>query len=350
MVAGYIVSQEPQMTGDAVSPNGANINFDQTGRREVSIQLTGEGGRQFGELTQEIVSQAIADGAPGTGQLAIVLDDQVQSAPVVQEPIPGGQVSINNQGLPEGLPEEEATNLVTVLNSGALPVNMEVLSVQTIGPTLGAESLRGGLSAALAGLAFVLLFLTVIYRALGIVASLALLIYGVLLWGIIVAVPITMTLPGIAGIVLSVGVAADANIVIFERIKEEIRKGKTARTAIRAGYEKGFRAVLDGNITTLITAVILFALASAQVRGFAVLLAIGVLLSMFTAIVVTRALLGILSARRFQLSPAMMGVTKRSLERAAEENAAADGARGGRPSRKGGRSGGKTGGRAGGAS
>ncbi|AHY46611.1 secD: protein-export membrane protein SecD [Rubrobacter radiotolerans] len=350
VVAGYIVSQEPQMTGDAVSPNGANINFDQTGRREVSIQLTGEGGRQFGELTQEIVSQAIADGAPGTGQLAIVLDDQVQSAPVVQEPIPGGQVSINNQGLPEGLPEEEATNLVTVLNSGALPVNMEVLSVQTIGPTLGAESLRGGLSAALAGLAFVLLFLTVIYRALGIVASLALLIYGVLLWGIIVAVPITMTLPGIAGIVLSVGVAADANIVIFERIKEEIRKGKTARTAIRAGYEKGFRAVLDGNITTLITAVILFALASAQVRGFAVLLAIGVLLSMFTAIVVTRALLGILSARRFQLSPAMMGVTKRSLERAAEENAAADGARGGRPSRKGGRSGGKTGGRAGGAS
>jgi protein-export membrane protein SecD len=187
---------------------------------------------------------------------------------------------------------------------------MRVLSVTSIGPTLGTESLQSGLLAALVGFGLVLLFLLAVYRVLGVVADLALLIYAFLLWGLIVAIPVTVTLPGIAGIVLSIGVAADANIVIFERIKEEIRRGKSARTAVKAGYEKGFRAILDGNITTLITAIILFALSSGSVRGFAVLLSIGVILSMFTAIVVTRALLGIVSSRGFHLSPAMMGVSK----------------------------------------
>ena len=138
-------------------------------------------------------------------------------------------------------------------------------------------------------------------------------IYAFLMWGIIVAVPVTMTLPGIAGIVLSIGVAADANVVIFERIKEEVRRGRTPRAAIQAGYDRGFRAILDGNITTLITAFILFALSSGSVRGFAVLLVIGVILSMFTAVVVTRALLGLLSGRGVQLSPGMMGVSKGSV-------------------------------------
>jgi preprotein translocase subunit SecD len=190
---------------------------------------------------------------------------------------------------------------------------MEVIAQNTVGPTLGTASLRSGLTAGLVGFALVLVLLLVIYRALGLVADLAMLIYAFLLWGIIVAVPVTMTLPGIAGIVLSVGVAADANIVIFERIKEEIRRGKTARTAIAAGYEKGFRAILDGNATTLITAFILFALSSSTVRGFAVLLVIGVVVSMFTAIVVTRALLGLLSDRGVHLPPGMMGVSKKSI-------------------------------------
>jgi protein-export membrane protein SecD len=190
---------------------------------------------------------------------------------------------------------------------------MKVLSVTSIGPTLGADSLRSGLIAALVGFGLVLLFLMAVYRALGVVADLALLIYAFLLWGLIVAIPVTMTLPGIAGIVLSVGVAADANIVIFERIKEEIRRGKTPRTAIQTGYQKGFRAIIDGNITTLITAFILFALSTGSVRGFAVLLSIGVVLSMFTAIVVTRALLGVISARGFHLSPGMMGVSKKEI-------------------------------------
>jgi preprotein translocase subunit SecD len=192
-------------------------------------------------------------------------------------------------------------------------VNMRVLSVTSIGPTLGADSLRSGLIAALVGFGLVLLFLVAVYRALGVVADVALLIFAVLLWGLIVAIPVTMTLPGIAGIVLSVGVAADANIVIFERIKEEIRRGKTPRTAIQTGYQKGFHAILDGNITTLITAFILFALTSGSVRGFAVLLCIGVILSMFTAIVVTRALLGVISGRGIHLSPGMIGVSKQEI-------------------------------------
>ena len=173
--------------------------------------------------------------------------------------------------------------------------------------------MKSGLAAALVGFGLVLILLVVIYRALGVVAALALLIYGFLMWGLVVAVPVTMTLPGIAGIVLSVGVAADANVVIFERIKEEVRRGKTSRSAIQAGYDRGFRAILDGNITTLITAFILFALSTGSVRGFAILLVIGVLVSMFTAVVVTRALLGLLSGRGVHLSPAMMGISKGSI-------------------------------------
>ena len=310
-VNGYIVHKNPDMTGDSLKQNGANVEFDQTsGKRIVSLELTPEGGRQMGELTQSMLADAAASGEPAL--LGIALDQDMQSAPQVQEPL-GQNISISNDGLPDGLPEDEAKQLETVLNTGALPVNMKVISETTVGPTLGFSSLRSGLLASLVGFALVLLLLLVIYRALGVVADLALLIYAFLLWGLIVIIPITVTLPGIAGIVLSIGVAADANVVIFERIKEEVRRGKTPRSAIQAGYDKGFRAILDGNITTLITAFILFALSSGSVRGFAVLLALGVVLSMFTAIVITRALLGLLGDRGIHLSPALMGVSKASI-------------------------------------
>jgi preprotein translocase subunit SecD len=307
-VAGYVVNDQPDMTGENLE--SANLNRSPEGRLEVTMSFNREGASQFADLSGRIAQNALASGQPGTGRLAIVLDKDVVSAPTVTESIVGGDVSISNDASPTGLPEEEARELEIVLQTGALPVNMRVLSVTTIGPTLGTESLRSGLIAALVGLGLVLLFLVAVYRVLGVVADLALLIFAFLLWGLIVAIPVTVTLPGIAGIVLSIGVAADANIVIFERIKEEIRRGKTPRTAVQAGYEKGFRAILDGNITTLITAFILFALSSGSVRGFAVLLSIGVVLSMFTAIVVTRALLGVVSSRGFHLSAGMMGVSK----------------------------------------
>lgn len=309
-VEGYILPEEPALTGGALT--GANLSTDQAGGLAVEMQLNAQGREQFGNLSQEIVEEALADGRPGEGQLAIVLDEDIVSAPRVDQRLDQQTVIIENTGA-GGLPQNEAEELEIVLQTGALPVEMEVLSVTTIGPTLGAESLRSGLIAGLAGFGLVLLFLLFIYRALGIVADLALLIYVFLLWGLIVAIPITVTLPGIAGVVLTFGVAADANIVIFERIKEEVRRGKTPRTAVQIGYQKGFRAILDGNLTTLITAFILFALSSGSVRGFAVLLTIGVILSMFTAIVVTRALLGIISSRGFHLSPAMMGVSKSSI-------------------------------------
>src|SRR5918993_777058 len=271
-VNGYIVHQDPDMTGDSLKQNGANVEFDpQTGKRIVSLELTAEGGRQMGELTQNMLADAATSGEPAL--LAIALDEDIQSAPQVNEPLQQN-ISISNDGLPEGLPEDEAKQLETVLNTGALPVNMEIISQTNVGPTLGLSSLRSGLVASLVGFVLVL------------------------------------TLPGIAGIVLSIGVAADANVVIFERIKEEVRRGRTSRAAIQAGYDRGFRAILDGNITTLITAFILFALSTGSVRGFAVLLVIGVVLSMFTAIVITRALLGVVSSRGFHLSAGMMGVSK----------------------------------------
>lgn len=318
LVIGYVLPEEPAITGEEL--DSATQGQRQTGQRTVNMTFTREGGDQFFDLSQRISENALATGQPG--QLAIVLDEDVVSAPQVDQAIPGGQVEISNDGLPGGLPQEEAEELEIVLQTGALPVNMRVLSVQSIGPTLGADSLRSGLTAALVGFGLVLIFLLIVYRALGVVADLALLIFAFLLWGLIVAIPITMTLPGIAGVVLSIGVAADANVVIFERIKEEIRRGKTPRTAVALGYERGFKAILDGNLTTLITAFILFALSSGSVRGFAVLLAIGVVLSMFTAIVVTRALLGVISGRGLSLSPAMMGVTKRSIATAAQKDEA----------------------------
>jgi preprotein translocase subunit SecD len=310
-VAGYIVPKNPGLTGESLQQNGANVEFDQmSGKRIVSLQLTSEGGRQMEDLTQTMLADAATSGEPA--RLAIALDQDIQSAPTVEEPL-GQNISISNDSLPEGLPEDEARQLETVLNTGALPVNMKVISQTEVGPTLGLSSLKSGLLASLVGFGLVLLLLLVIYRALGVVADLALLIYAFLLWGLIVIIPITVTLPGIAGIVLSIGVAADANVVIFERIKEEVRRGKTPRSAIQAGYDKGFRAILDGNATTLITAFILFALSSGSVRGFAVLLAIGVVLSMFTAIVITRALLGLLADRGIHLSPALMGVSKSNI-------------------------------------
>ncbi|MBV9452735.1 MAG: protein translocase subunit SecD [Rubrobacter sp.] len=311
VVEGYVVPQEPAITGGALE--SATQTSDQAGRRQVQMTLTSEGAEQFGDLTQQIVDDALVNGDASRGRIAVVLDEDVVSAPSVREPIYGGQVVIENQGLPGGLPQKEAKDLEVVLKTGALPVNMQILSVTSIGPTLGSDSLRSGLLAALVGFGLVLVFLLVIYRVLGVIADLALLIYAFLLWGLIVAIPITVTLPGIAGIVLSIGVAADANVVIFERIKEEVRRGKTPRTAVGIGYQKGFKAILDGNLTTLITAFILFALSSGSVRGFAVLLAIGVILSMFTAVSVTRALLGVISDRGFHLSARMMGVSKESI-------------------------------------
>ena len=203
---------------------------------------------------------------------------------------------------------QEAKDLALVLNTGALPVSLTQIMKTQVSATLGKDSLIAGLIAAAVGFAIVFGYLIIYYRFLGLIADIALLIYAVLLYGLFNAIPVTLTLPGIAGMILTIGVAADANVVIFERIKEEIRRGKTVRTAVNTGYGRGFRTILDANVLTLLTAVVLFEFATAQPKGFAFTLILGVLVSMFTAVLATRAMLGLLSDYAFFNRPGLLGV------------------------------------------
>ncbi|MGH2451638.1 MAG: protein translocase subunit SecF, partial [Candidatus Limnocylindria bacterium] len=222
--------------------------------------------------------------------------------------IAGGSAQIT--GL-EGL--EEAQDLALVLQTGALPVEFVQVDRTQISATLGEDSLREALIAAIGGLLAVALFLLLVYRFLGVVAIVGLGIYGVFLYGAILAFNVTMTLPGIAGIILTIGVAADANIVIFERIKEEVRAGKSVRAAIATGYRKGFATIVDANVVTMITAAVLFAAATGAVRGFALMLLMGTLISMITAVAATRALLGVLAGFRWFNNPAFMGASAQKI-------------------------------------
>ena len=196
-----------------------------------------------------------------------------------------------------------------MLQSGSLPVTFNTLSQSQVSATLGKDSLRQALIAGIIGLLVVMIYLVIFYRLLGVVADIALLIYAAFFYGLIVLIPITMTLPGIAGMILTIGVAADANVVIFERIKEEVRLGKTVRAAISSGYTKGFRTIIDANVVTLITAGVLFMAGTGSVKGFAFTLAVGVLVSMFTAVLATRAMLGVLSGFRWFNNAALMGAS-----------------------------------------
>ena len=239
---------------------------------------------------------------------AIVLDGQMESDPKVdpkENPngIQGGSAEITGN-----FTIQEAKDLALVLNTGALPVSLTQIMKTQVSATLGKDSLIAGLIAAAVGFAIVFGYLIVYYRFLGLIADLALLIYAVLLYGLFNAIPVTLTLPGIAGMILTIGVAADANVVIFERIKEEVRRGKTVRTAVNTGYGRGFRTILDANVLTLLTAVVLFEFATAQPKGFAFTLILGVLVSMFTAVLATRAMLGLLSDYAFFNRPQLLGV------------------------------------------
>jgi protein-export SecD/SecF family membrane protein len=203
---------------------------------------------------------------------------------------------------------QEAKDLAFVLNTGALPVKLETAYQQEVSATLGKDSLNQGLIAGLIGLGIVLLYMLLYYRFLGLVADLALIVYAILLWGLFNLIPVTLTLPGIAGMILTIGVAADANVVIFERIKEEVRRGKTVRSAVNSGYARGFRTILDANVLIVLTALVLFLFATAGPKGFAFTLIIGVLVSMLTAVLFTRAMLGVLAGFAFFNKPSFMGV------------------------------------------
>ena len=261
----------------------AQASFDQTTSEPiVNFQFKGAGAKTFEDFTAQNIGK----------YLTIVLDNEVISSPVIRDRITGGRGQISG-----GFTDlTEARDLAVLLRGGALPVPVVPVERRSVGPTLGHDSLEATLRAGVIAGIMVLLFMLLLYGVPGLLADLALAIYGLLLLAALVALDATLTLPGIAGFILTVGMAIDANILIFERIKEELRSGKALRSAIQAGWTRAFSAILDSNVTTIIGALVLFALGTGPVKGFAVTLAIGVMISLFTAIWITRILVDSVSA------------------------------------------------------
>jgi protein-export membrane protein SecD len=300
----YIYELPAAMNGSAIAKASQGWTNN---KPDAQIDFTGQGGKDFAKITLDLSNHGLV--TRQNQSFAIVLDGVMQSDPVVNyvdnpQGISGGSAIIEGGNMTVA----DAKDLALVLNYGALPVKLNPAESQYVSATLGKDSLNQALVAGLVGFFVVLIYMLVYYRFLGLVADFALLIYGVLLWGVFNAIPVTLTLPGIAGMILTIGVAADANVVIFERIREEVRRGRTVRSAISAGYSRGFKTILDANVLTLLTALVLFEFATAQPRGFAVTLIIGVLVSMFTAVLATRAMLGLLSDLPFFGRASFMGV------------------------------------------
>lgn len=281
-----LLESQAVLMGDAIS--GASVRFDQSQFNEpvVAIQFNSEGAKKFADVTEKNVGR----------RLAILLDGKVQSAPRIKEAIPSGEAVITGH-----FAIEQAQDLALVLRVGALPAPMQIEEERTVGPLLGQDSIKSGIKASIIGSVLVIIFMAVYYLIAGLIANTALILNLLMILGGLGLLPVlfpgvsaTLTLPGIAGMVLSLGMAVDANVLINERIREELASGKTLRTAVANGYSKAFSAILDSNLTTLIAAFLLFQFGTGPIRGFAVTLTIGLIASMFTAIVVTRTILEIL--------------------------------------------------------
>ena len=281
----------------------ARAQISQGNQAVVGLEFNSEGADKFADLTAKNIGR----------QIAIVLDGEVLTAPVVQEAITGGRAQISGSRS-----IEDAERLAILLRSGSLPVKIEILENRTVGPTLGQDSKEKSIKAFGIGIAGVFVFMILFYRLSGIVADIALLLYVMMLLLAMRYLGATLTLPGIAGIILSIGMAVDANVLIFERFKEEIRRGKTLRSAMDAGFGRAFVTIFDSNVTTLMAAAILFYLGTGPIKGFAVTLALGVLLSMFTAITVTKYLLRFLIYSRFTQNPWIFGVAAPKVDTAKE--------------------------------
>lgn len=262
------------LTGGALKK--AQVGYGNLGEPQINFEMKPEGAIEFARITRENVGK----------QLAIVLDGKVQTAPVIRTEIPGGTGSISGN-----YTVEEAKRTATLLNSGALPIKAEIIETRTVGASLGDESIAASVVAGKVAMALIGIFMLIFYRFPGIVADIALVCFSIITFALLQFIGATLTLPGIAGLILSAGMAVDANVIIFERIKEELGFGNTIRGAINAGFSKGFIAIFDSNLTTLIVTGILFIFGTGPVKGFAVTLTIGTLASMFTAIVMTKVLL-----------------------------------------------------------
>ncbi len=275
----------PLFSGDQIT--SAAVGQDNNGRLAVNFQLKNDGAESGGQLFAKYTSEHVGE------FFAITLDEVVISAPQIQGPIPNGQGQITGGGL-GGFPAKEANDLVTILKFGSLPFKVQELSSEQISATLGEQFLNQSLLAGFLGIGLVIIFMLIYYRLPGIVAAFALIYYTLVVLAIFRLVPVTLTLAGIAGFVLSVGMAVDANILIFERMKEELRIGKSLPAAVEAGFNRAWNSILDSNVSSLITATILYAFGSSVIRGFALVLIIGVLVSMFSAIVVTRSIMRVI--------------------------------------------------------
>jgi preprotein translocase subunit SecD len=279
----YMVETTPLITGRDLKT--ARLGQDELGLPAVSFTLNADGSRKFSDVTGNNIGR----------QMAIVLDDRVRSAPVIEE-----RISTPTAIIRGSFTVQEAEDLALVLRSGALPASIEYLEQRYVGPSLGQESIDQGVRAALVGLAIVAAFMLAYYRGAGINALIALALNMLVIVGVMNALGATLTLPGIAGMILLIGMAVDANVLIFERIREELANGKTVRSAVDAGFGKAFSAIIDANVTTLVAAVFLFQFGTGPVKGFAVTLSIGIMASMFTAIFVSRALFDLWTLRRPQ--------------------------------------------------
>ena len=282
----YLVKKEPELTGkyltDASVQIGGGGNFQSSGKPEVHFTLDSEGTRIFSRVT----------GANVNKFMAIVLDGKVYSSPRINTKITRGNPYIEGMG-----DMKEAQEIAIVLRAGALPAPIEIIEERTVGPSLGADSIKKGTQSAVMGLLVVVIFMVFYYRMSGIIADIALIMNLFIILAVLAGFQFTLTLPGVAGIILTIGMAVDANVLIFERIREEMRSGKTVRAAIDNGYAKALTAILDANITTLFTAAVLYQFGTGPIRGFALTLFIGILTSLFTALIVTRSIFDFLTTR-----------------------------------------------------
>lgn len=283
----YLLKKEPELTGtyltEAQATIGSGAGVVRQGDWQVNMNMNDQGARIFSRVT----------GANVNKRLAIVLDGKVMMAPNIEDRIPNGSAVIRGS-----MNAQEAQDLAIVLRAGALQVPMKVIEERTVGPSLGRDSIAKGQFSAILGLIIVVLFVSIYYKLSGLIANTALLLNLVLVMAALAFFDATLTLPGVAGIILTIGMAVDANVLIFERIREELRSGKTVRAAIDLGYNRAFWAIFDSNITTLLTAIVLYQFGTGPIRGFAVTLSIGIVASMFTAIVVTRVIFDFLTSRR----------------------------------------------------
>jgi SecD/SecF fusion protein len=318
----YALKDNPALSGTEIT--NPKQGFTEAQQPNVTFEFTDQGREAFQDVTRTIArrgqSRAIGpasgqEAAALSGHFAVVLDNEVKTRPIIDfstnpdgiDGRTGAEISggFNSPG--------EAQDIATFLQIGALPINLKLISQTQVSATLGSQALDAGIKAGVVALALVFLFLLLYYRVLGLIAVVALVAYGVIFFALIKLIPITLTLPGIAGLVLTIGVAADSNIVIFERIKEEVRAGRPMASAIAAGYRRGIATIVDANVVTLLTAFILFVLATAGVKGFAFTLGVGTIVSLLTAVVFTQALLLSMSRSRFLRSPSVLGASRQRM-------------------------------------